>query len=146
MSAYLKGILVWSVGPLKLSVRIPFYGYHLLWRSIIGPKGKYGGPTNPEISRGASLNPRRVKPNQSGIFQTKFFDILTLRRATSETSTVGIGGGANAPPPGISGLGRHLGFPFGPVIDLHDRSWLTSIPTWSHWQVASRWPLRFSFV
>ena len=49
MSAYLKGILVWSVGPLKLSVRIPFYGYHLLWRSIIGPKGKYGGPTNPEI-------------------------------------------------------------------------------------------------
>ena len=47
-------------------------------------------------------------------------DILTLRRDTSEPSMVGIGG--VYAPLWISGLGRQLGFPFGPVIDLHERS------------------------
>ena len=46
---------------------------------------------------------------------------LTLRRATSETSTVGIGGGHMPPPLEISGLVSPPGLKFGPVIDLHDR-------------------------
>ena len=46
---------------------------------------------------------------------------LTLRRATSETSTVGIGGAYAPPPLEISGLVSPPGLKFGPVIDLHDR-------------------------
>ena len=47
-------------------------------------------------------------------------NVLTLRRATSETSTVRDRG--HMPPPlEISGLVSHLGLKFGRVIDLHDR-------------------------
>ena len=45
---------------------------------------------------------------------------LTLRRATSEPSMVGIGGGAYAPLE-ILGLGSHPDFPFGPQLALYDR-------------------------
>ena len=46
-------------------------------------------------------------------------------------------------PLGISGFGRRLCSPFGPVIGLYDTSWLAPIPTWPTWLVASRWTLRF---
>ena len=52
-------------------------------------------------------------------FQPKL--ALTLRRATSETSTVGIGGEGHMPPLEISGLAGPPDLKFGPVIDLHNR-------------------------
>ena len=56
------------------------------------------------------------------ILETRLLAELTLRRATSETSTVGIGGAYAPPPPlEISGLVSPPGLKFGPVIDLHDR-------------------------
>ena len=41
MSVFIKGLIACSVGPLKLCLRISFFGYHLL------------SLTSPEISRGA---------------------------------------------------------------------------------------------
>ena len=45
---------------------------------------------------------------------------LTLRRATSEPSMVGIGGGTYVPPLEILGLVSPLDSKFGPVTDLHE--------------------------
>ena len=55
-------------------------------------------------------------------FVTALAHFLALRRATYETSTVGIGG--HVPPPlEISGLAGPPDLKFAPVIDLHDRRW-----------------------
>ena len=61
MSVFIKGLFACSVGPLKLSLRISSFGYHLLsWRSITGPNFKPGGLTNPEISRARGICPHSV--------------------------------------------------------------------------------------
>ena len=95
---YLSGLLTCSVGPLKLSLRISSFGYHLVsWRAITGPNFKPGGQTNPEISRGGHMPPiptvevsevalRRVKLKigwsllwSSTVASTKFWIFLVIR-------------------------------------------------------------------
>ena len=58
MSVFIRGLLLWSVGPFRSSVRVGSFGYHLLSRwSTTGPNFKSGGPANSEISRGGHMPP-----------------------------------------------------------------------------------------
>ena len=60
MSVFIKGLLACSAGPLKSSLRISSFGFHLLlWRSKIsgGQNFKCGGPANLKISSGGAYAP-----------------------------------------------------------------------------------------